>query len=316
MRTRPFLIHHSPFAILLFLFTLLLATGLGAQEWRGMGRVGGKVVDEGGKPIDGVQVKAMLASAGNQGPSSKSNAKGDWAIGGIARGNWALDFSKEGFETRRISISVSEVSRIPPMEIVLKRVVPVVDPNAEIKDKLTEAAALMNAKKFADARAIYEDLAAKYPSVKEFRPLIARAHYGEGNKERAIEELRKAAEQDPENIEVRLLLGNTLMETGKQEEGRQVLAAVDDSKVKDPIVYINIGIALMNQNKQAEAITWFDKAIQRFPDQPDAYYYRGVSKLGLGDQAGAKADIQKFLALAPADAPERALATKILESIK
>ena len=298
------------------LLVLVLVTAGSAQEWRGMGRVGGKVVDESGKPVDGVQVKAMLASAGNAGPSSKSNAKGDWAVGGIARGNWALDFSKEGYETRRISVAISEVNRIPPMEVVLKKTVPVADPNAEIKAKLTEAAALMNAKKFADARAIYEGLATKFPTVKEFRPLIARAYYGEGNKEKAVEELRRAAEQDPENVEVKLLLGNTLMETGKQEEGRQVLASVDDSKVKDPIVYINIGIALMNENKQAEAIAWFDKAIQRFPDQPDAYYYRGVSKLGLGDQAGARADIQKYVSMAPADAPEMALAKKILDSIK
>lgn len=288
-----------------------------AQEWRGMGRVGGKVVDEGGKPIEGVTVKAMLPQADNKGPApGKSNSKGEWAIGGLARGNWAIDFIKDGYVTKNISIQVAELTRLPPMEIVMKKAAPVVDPNAEIKQKLVEAAGLMNAKQFAQARAIYEDLAAKYPEVTQFRPLIARTHYGEGDKARAIEHLRKAAEQDPDNVEVKLLLGNILIEEGKTAEGQQILASVDESKVKDPTVYLNVGIGMINEGKHAEAVKWFDKAIAGFPDQADAYYYRGISYLSLSKTAEAKADLEKFVAMAPKDAPELPTAKKILESIK
>ena len=184
-----------------------------------MGRVGGFVFDEQtGQPIEGVAVKATLPTAGNRGPGEqKSKKNGEWAVGGLARGEWGLDFSMDGYESRSISVQVSEGGRIPPMEIKLKKKAPAPkDPNAEIKEHLTQAAAMMNAKQFADARKIYEDLAAKYPEVKQFRPLIARTYYGEGNKKAAIENLRKAAADDPANIEVKLLLGNTLMEEGQQ----------------------------------------------------------------------------------------------------
>ena len=70
-------------AVLTALFSV---TGATAQEWRGMGRVGGKVVDEAGKPVEGVAVKAMMSRAGNRGPESQSNANGEWAVGGIAGG--------------------------------------------------------------------------------------------------------------------------------------------------------------------------------------------------------------------------------------
>jgi hypothetical protein len=40
------------------LAALLLITPAAAQEWRGMGRVGGKVVDSDGKPVAGVTIKA------------------------------------------------------------------------------------------------------------------------------------------------------------------------------------------------------------------------------------------------------------------
>lgn len=298
--------------------TFVLIGAASAQDWRGVGRVGGKVVDDAtGKPIDGVTVKATLAAAGNRGPESKSNSKGEWAIGGVAGGAWALDFIKEGYETRRISIGIQEMGRIPPMEIrLVKKAAPKPDANEELKAQLTDAAAKMNAKQYAEARKMYEDLAAKHPQVKQFRPLIARTYYAEGNKEAAIVHLRKAVEQDPENVEVKMLLGNTLMETGKEEEARQVLATVDESKITEPAMLINPGIELLNDKKQAEAIAWFDKAIARFPQHPDSYYYRGISYLAVGKTAEAKADLQKYVSLAPPDAPELATAKQILASMK
>lgn len=299
------------------LAALLFVAPAVAQDWRGMGRVGGKVVDDDGKPVAGVAIKATLPRAGNRGPDSKSNAKGEWAVGGIAGGEWALEFTRDGFETRTITVPVMEASRLPPMEVRLTRLPPpVADPNVEIREKLLEAAELMNTKQFAQARAIYEGLAAKHPQVKQFRPLIARSYYGEGNKTAAIEHLRKALAEDPANVEVTLLLGNTLMEVGQADESRKILASIDESKITDPTVLLNAGIALLNDKKHDEAVQWFDKAVAGFPSHPDGYYYRGITYLSLGKTPEAKADLEKYVSLAPADAPELATAKKILESLK
>lgn len=312
MTKRIFMLMSSTFVVLLF------AATASAQEWRGMGRVGGKVVDEEtGKPIDGVTVKAMLPTSGNRGPESKSNSKGEWAVGGVASGSWAIDFTKDGYETRSITVGITESGRIPPMEVKMKKkAAPVVDPNVVVNAELVKAASLMNEKKYAEARAIYTELATKYPEVKQFRPLIARTYYGEGNKAAAADELKKALEQDPENIELKLLLGTTLMEMGKSEESRALLATVDESKIADPAVFINIGIGLINDRKHADAVPWFDKAIARFPQHPDSYYYRGISYVTLGKTAEAKADLQKYVSMAPPDAPELPTAKQILASIK
>jgi predicted Zn-dependent protease len=298
---------------------LFAAAVASAQEWRGMGRVGGFVLDEAtGEPLEGVTVKATLPTSGSRGPGeSKSKKNGEWAVGGLARGEWALDFAKDGYETRNISIGITEGGRIPPMEIRLKKkVAPPPDPNVELKAQLVQAAAMMNAKQYAEARAIYEALAAKHPQVKQFRPLIARTYYGEGNKTAAIEHLRKAVAEDPDNLEVKLLLGNTLMEEGQQEEARTILASIDEAKVTDPVIYLNAGIALVNEGKHADAVTWFDKAITRFPQHADSYYYRGIAYVSLGKKAEAKADLEKYVAMARPDAPELATAKQILASIK
>lgn len=303
-----------------FLIAAAFTAGVAdAQDWRGMARVGGKVVDEAtGDPIEGVTVTAMLPRSDNRGPKpTTSNAKGEWAVGGVASGTWALDFVKDGYDTRSISLPISEGGGRRPMEVrMTKKAPPPPDPNVEIKAKLTEAASLMNAKRFADARAIYEELSAKHPEVTQFRPLVARTYYGEGNKTAAIEQLRKASAEDPANIEITGLLGTILMEEGKTEEARQILSSVDDSKVVDPAVFLNIGIGLINDRKHAEAVPWFDKAIARFPEHADGYYYRGIANITLGKTPEAKADLEKYVSIAPPDAPELATARQILASIK
>jgi Tfp pilus assembly protein PilF len=305
------------FAVLGLAAFVFAASPAAAQEWRGMGRVGGFVVDEEGKPLEGVTVKATLPSSANRGPEDTVSKKdGEWGVGGISSGTWALDFVKEGYETRSISIGISEVNRLRPIEIVMKKVVVVVDPNAVIKEKLTTAAELMNAGKFAEARGMYEELAKEHPDVKEFKPLIARAYYGEGNKDQAFVLLREVVAADPANVEVKMLLGTLLTEAGQAEEARAILASLEDAKVDDPTVLLNIGIGLINEGKHDEAKPWFDKAIVAFPERPDAYYYRGLANLATGKMDEAKADLTKFIAIAPADAPELATAKAMLDSIK
>lgn len=308
---------HRALRAITFLALLAIPAVAAAQEWRGQGRIAGKVTDESGAPIEGVIVKATLPSSSNRGPAPvKTNAKGDWSIGGIAGGMWSLDFERDGYEPVNKSAQISEVSRMPATTLVMKKIVVVVDPNEVIKERLTEAAGLMMRKEFAPALAIYEALAKEYPTVKQFKPLIARAQYGVGRPADAIATLKAAVAEDPANIEIQVLLGTLLIETGQNAEGQQILSAIDASKVSDPIVLVNIGIGLINEKKQAEAITWFDKTIAAFPNDPSAYYYRGISYLGLGRNAEAKADLQKFISLAPPTAPELDAAKKILDTIK
>lgn len=288
-----------------------------AQEWRGQGRIAGKITDESGAPIEGVIVKATLPSSSNRGPSPvKTNAKGDWSIGGITGGMWALDFDREGYVPVSKSVQISEFNRLPATTLVMTKVVVVVDPNDVIKERLTEAAGLMMRKEFVPALAIYEALATEYPTVKQFKPLIARAQYGAGRTPDAIATLKVAVADDPAAIEIQVLLGTLLIETGQMAEGQQVMASIDASKVTDPTVLLNIGIDLINNKKPADAIQWFDKTISAFPNDPSAYYYRGISYLGLGRSAEAKADLLKFVSLAPPTAPELDAARKILDTIK
>jgi len=295
------------FALMLVVL-LVCASVASAQSWRGMGRAAGKVMDEDGKPLEGVTVKLALPGAG--GTEVKTNKKGEWQVGGIARGEWQVDFEFPPYESRRISISIAELSRIPPVEIKLK-----LDINEVIRTEVLKANDFMVKGQYAEARKIYEAVLAKYPSAYRLEPYLARTFYLEKNYDEAIKHMKIAIEKDPSDIENKLRLGNILMDQGRMEEGRQLLATVDDSAVKDPAIFVNVGISLMNQNKAAEALPYFETAIKNFPDKGEGYYYRALIRLQKGDMDGTKADLTKFLQLAP-DAPEAAAAKKALEQIK
>ena len=296
-----------------------------AQIWRGTGRIAGRVTDEAGKPIEGVKVKIFLPAA-NGGTETTSNKKGDWGIGGIASGVWQVDFAKEGYETRKLSVGIEQLSPKPPMEIVLKKAAP--DANQIIAEGLKKASGLVAEKKYAEAQAVYSDLLAKYPQAFQLELSIARAYHAEGAYDKEIAHLKNYIAKDPDNVEIKLLTGSEMIQKGDPEEGKALLASVDDSAVKDPMVFVNVGINLMNQNKANDALPFFNKAVARFPESPDAYYYRGLVNVQMGttmrpdNQAegdklltAGKADLAKFVEMAPT-APEAAAAKKMLEALK
>src|SRR5581483_3141441 len=211
-------IRHSLSAFFLIVLAFAIAAPVAAQDWRGVGRLGGVITDDTGKPIEGAVVKAQLI--GSTGTTeAKTNKKGEWALNGISGGQWNLDFQKDGYETSRITATVQEHSPNPPVTTKLKKAA--ADPNIALQADLKKAADLMNQQKYADARAIYESILAAHPEATQIEPYIARTYYAEHQIDPAIEHLRKASAADPNNVEVKLLLGNLLAEKGDTQESQQ-----------------------------------------------------------------------------------------------
>src|SRR5687767_1955328 len=97
--------------ILFLLISFLAWAGLEAQTGaaKGKGRVRGKVTDAQGKGLADATVRFASAELDTS-FEVKTNEKGEWAVNGIAGGSWDLDFAKEGYETRRITVGVATLS--------------------------------------------------------------------------------------------------------------------------------------------------------------------------------------------------------------
>jgi tetratricopeptide (TPR) repeat protein len=306
--------------------SLLLAVGFAtsvllAQDWRGKARVDGWVKDKSGQGIADATVEFSREKGGKT--STKTNKKGYWAILGLAGGPWNVDVTAPGFEPRRTSVNLEEGNRIPAMDIKLEpaaAAAPVASaaPNKaaeEVRTAVEEGNRLLGEKKYAEARAQYEKALAAVPDNTALLRGVAQTYHGEGNKDKAIETLRRISELEPSNADNQVLLASMLLEQGKLDEGRALMDQLPPGAVKDPAVYVNLGILLMNKNNSAQAVTYFGKAIELDPSQADSYYYRGLALLGAKKNAEAKADFKKFLELKPEGAEAKEV-RELLQTLK
>jgi Tfp pilus assembly protein PilF len=310
------------------LFATLAALAAGSpaavgQDWKGKGRLEGKVVNEKGEPVGKAQLVFRLKGKDN-GPSVETDAKGRFAYFGFASGDWDVDVSASGYITRKTSVHISELTRIPPMEIKLEAQPQAPPPQAaglpkdskaEIIPIIEKGNALLEQKDYAGARAEYEKALASVPDNPIILRAIARTYYGEKNLDQAIAALKKASEKDPSDTDTTLLLANLELERGNVEEGKALLEKVPAESIKDPGVFLNAGIVFLNKKNPAGAWEQFDRAIKVKPDEAEAYFYRGLAGVQLKKNAEAKADLQKYLQMEPNGA-QAADAKELLKSIR
>jgi tetratricopeptide (TPR) repeat protein len=308
-------------AVMFLVLAASMSGILWAQDWRGRARVDGWVKDKSGQPIADATVEFSREKGGKA--STKTNKKGYWAILGLAGGPWNVDVSAQGYETRRTSVNLEEGNRIPSMDIKLEAaaapapaaVNPASKAAEEVRTAVEEGNRLLGEKKYADARAQYEKALATVPDNPALLRGVAETYHGEGNADKAIEILKRIQEIEPSNVDNQVLLGSMLLERGKLEEGRTVLDALPPGAVKDPAVFVNVGILLMNKKESEQAAVYFGKAIDVDAAQAEPYYYRGLALLGAKKNAQAKADFKKYLELKP-DGPEAKEVKELLQTLK
>lgn len=282
---------------------------------RGTSRIEGKVVDEQGQPLGDVIVKAQMVGATDV-VDAKSNKNGQWAIRNIAPGEWRLEFSKEGLATQEGKVTVPVEGATPGVTVTMTKPAPApVDPTIAINAEIKRAHAIGQSGDTAGARAIYEGLAEEYPTVYQFPFFIATTYAAEKNFPKALEYIKVAAEKDPTSVDVKLLQSEILIELGQKAEAQALLESLDMSQVKDPYPFINAAITMINDGKGAEAVAALTKLETYFPTNPSIYYYRGRAHLAASNVDAAKADLEKFIGMAPADSKEVAEAKKILDQI-
>jgi tetratricopeptide (TPR) repeat protein len=300
------------------LLILPVAIALGApafaQDWKGTGRMEGKVTDEGGTPIADVAVKLELVGRGTT--AIKTDKKGRWVLGGIAAGTWNIDFAAAGYDTKSIRISLpSESSRLAPIEVKLVKGKPA-GPGPEVEAALAKADAAYKDHRFPEARAEYENLLALRPDLAtRIHQQVGFCYIQEKNYAKALEHLELVLDAEPTNMQLRGIAAQAALEGGLMDKGRQLLDGLDEGVIKDPDVFFNIGANFLNAGQTENAIKYFTKAVQVDPKYVDGYFRRALGYLQLGKTAESRADLQKVLELNP-QGPQADMARKALEQIK
>jgi tetratricopeptide (TPR) repeat protein len=297
-------------ASLIFLAAAVAGAPLLAQEWRGgRARVEGTVKNEKGEPIAGAKVH-LRWKQNTDGPDLTTDKKGKWAMLGIVGGAWNIDFEAPGYQTRQISAELKEAERNPPIDIQLQPA-PQAKSGEEVisiggkrvskqtADAIERGNAALDAKKYAEAREAYLQALAEVPDNPALLMRVAAASYADGKLDDAVKYAHQAADADPQDPAPWRMIAEIELQRGNLDAGQAALAKVPAEKIKDGQPYLNMGILLLNKKKAAEAETAFSKAVSVQPDLADAYYMRALARVQLKKKADARADLEKYLQLAP-----------------
>jgi tetratricopeptide (TPR) repeat protein len=322
---------------LILLAVLCAGAAFAAEDWRGQNRLAGTITDTNGKPVKGAVVALRLQKGGNGGPDVKADDNGKWAVLGLGAGTWNLDVSAPGYQTKQLSLSLSEGQRLPPMKVALDpaaQAQPASDsstPSAEttqqevkiggvavtqdIADAVEAGNKALGEKDFKGAVAAYEKA---YPTLSSNLPLkqaLARAYYGAGELKKAIVLMDELYKGDPSNVANALLYADLLLEDGQLDKGKEIVEKLPAEELKDPTALINIGILMLNKKQPSAARDYFTKAIGIDGNRAETYYYRGLAEVQMNKMKDAKADLEKTVSLAPGSS-EAKEAAEILKSIK
>ena len=129
--------------------------------------------------------------------------------------------------------------------------------------------------------------------------------------EEAISRFKRLIEEDPASYKIIEDIGSDELNHKNYESAAVFLKMAAEARAKvgadDANVYYNIGVALYNQRKTDptridEAITYYQKALDITPDQPDTVFNIYVAYIAKEDWANSAQWGEKYVSLKPTDA--------------
>lgn len=289
----------------------LSASGLAySQAGRGVGRIGGVVVDTEDKPIEGVKVMIVFSADENLKHETTTNKKGEWAFLGLGTGNWNMTAAVKGFLPVSKPLYVSQLSVNPKVTVRLQKTS--TGGGGIIQDETTfvfleKANQLFKEKKYDEAIASYQQFMEKNPAAYQVSLSIADCYQEKGEIEKAMELYNKIIERAKTDqamgkemtAKAQAGIGNCYLKQNKLQEAQDFFKQSVDNSPNDEILAYNVGEIYFKNGKFDDALHYFDLAAQIKPDWPDPYLKLGYVFLNKADNANAISKLEKFLSLEP-----------------
>jgi tetratricopeptide (TPR) repeat protein len=142
-----------------------------------------------------------------------------------------------------------------------------------------------------------------------------------GNTDAAIEAYEGLAEIDPQNTDTWLRLADLYAEVGAMERSAAAYEKVVELDPEGaPQVFFNLGALLINKADRTDedsgrAVSAFRQALKLDPGYLEARKQLAFALLGTGDRAGAKTELEAYVALAP-NAPDSQQMKALIQSLQ
>jgi tetratricopeptide (TPR) repeat protein len=263
-----------------------------AQAYKGKGKVKGVIKDEENNPIPNVSIKLYHVKSASSFDTT-SDEQGYWYAYWIRGGLWYIDFNKEGYLPKRISVTLAETSTNPDIEIVMKKIKGKIIPK-EVIEKLDKGNQLYDAKKYDEAIAEYQKILELYPDIYLINENIANCYFNKGDYQKAIEFYQKVLDKEPENANALLGIGNSYSQTDPSK-AIEYYNKIDLEEIQDPVVLYNMATFYYNEKDYQKALQLYEASVKIKADFTDSLYQIGVTYIALGDYPKALQAFETFL---------------------
>lgn len=278
----------------LALMVICLAISAFPQAYAGNARIKGIVTDEQGVPLPDVQVKLYNVES-DSGFETRTNKEGQWQANMIRGGTWYIDFSKTGYEVKKISIQVTEgMKKVPIIETKLKKLEGLVVTD-EILAELDRGNKFFDEGKIDEAMAIYTSILSKNPEAYVINYSIGNCYFVREDYDKAIEYYQKVYEKNPQFTKAIIGIGNAYINKNEVDKAMEWYNKLDISKIEDAVVLYNIGTNYFNRSRQDLALKYYQRAVELQPNFTDALYQLGLTQLTLGNYKDSLAVFTDYL---------------------
>jgi tetratricopeptide (TPR) repeat protein len=294
---------------------------LHAQAGHGKGRLKGKVVyAETKEPAVGASVMMQFAMDETLKHETRTNAKGEWAFLGLGTGEWKIIASIEGYMPDKKILKVSQFQKNPYLILKLEK------PTKKVLDEdatlIGQGNKLFEEGKFAEALEAFKGFKEKSPEFYETHINIGNCLMNLGKYDEAIASYNKFLEEAKiknEKVELQAQclasIGEIYVKQENMEKAREFFVKSIDLNPKNEILAYNVAEIFFGNNKNEEALKYYQKASLIKPDWSIPHLKMGYVYLNLGDMQKAVESFTKFVEMDPSH-PETPNIKEVIKGLK
>jgi tetratricopeptide (TPR) repeat protein len=278
-------------------------------------KIGGRVVDPEGKPVEKAEISIVSQKSSNIRYDLKTDKEGRFMQVGITPGYFVVTVKKTGFApgSKEVHVGVADLQEV---EITLKTAAAEAERSYSAADKaFVKGNKLYAEQKYAEAVAAYGEAIGLDPSNWGYHLNLGLALKKSAQPEAALASFRKAVELNPESYSANKEAGEALAKAGQHAEAKAFYEKAAGLSPDDADAQYNLGVCQVNLGEPEGALPRFEKAVALKPDYADAWYQMATILIGQNKVPEAKAALEKFLALAP-EHEKAAIARQLLEFLK
>jgi Tfp pilus assembly protein PilF len=288
------------------------------------GAVRGKVVDEKGQALEGAKVTVEFEGGVTRKFDIKTNKKGEFTQVGMPPGMYKITAGKDGYQGTYLQLKVGIGEPTELGELKLNSAAAAAQKQgaagsakaAELTSAFSAAYELVQANKLDEAKAAYEAILAKEPSV-------AQAHYNLGfiagkksDWAAAEASYKKALELKPDYAEAYSALAEVYQSQGDAAKAQEFLTQAAAQQSDNGALLYQTGAFLFNRGKAAEAKPFLEKALAADPQNAETYFLLGTVAVQENNVAKAVEHLEKYLAMNPKNAQNVQTAQGLVSYLK